>query len=217
MAPRWLSYLVVAAAAFTVCGLLFTLRSSRAFPPRRKFAPAKGSERAGIRYALFAGMMPWAKESVSQHLLTYFTGILYHLGIAVGFIVLIATLTSFEISGSAATVLMVLSLLGAVAGLGLLVKREINRTLRSISTPDDFLSNGLVTIFMVVAAATLWKPEFTAAFLIITTLLFLYIPVGKIRHCLLFFSSRVTFGNFFGRRNVLPHHNADKVESHVSQ
>ena len=217
MAPRWLSYVVIAAAAFAVCGLLYTLRISREFAPRRNFAPAKGSERAGIRYALFAGMMPWAKESASQHLLTYFTGILYHFGIAAAFIVLIATLVSYEVSGSAVTVLIAVTLVGAVAGIGLLVKREVNRTLRSISTPDDFLSNGLVTIFLVVAAATLWKPEFSAAFLIIATMLFLYIPAGKIRHCLLFFSSRVTFGSFFGRRDVLPHHNGAKEESHVSQ
>ena len=217
MAPRWLSYVVIATAAFAVCGLLYTLRASRAFAPRRNFAPAKGSGRAGIRYALFAGMMPWAKESASQHLLTYFTGILYHFGIAAAFIVLIATLVSYEVSGSTVTVLIAVTLVGAVAGIGLLVKREVNRTLRSISTPDDFLSNGLVTIFLVVAAATLWKPEFSAAFLIIATMLFLYIPAGKIRHCLLFFSSRVTFGSFFGRRDVLPHHNGAKEESHVSQ
>lgn len=217
MASRWLAYIVLAAAAFAVCGLLYTLRSSREFPPRRNFAPAKGSPLAGIRYALFAGMMPWAKESASQHLLTYFTGIVYHLGIAAGFIVLIATLASYGLSNSAATALMILVLLGVVAGFGLLVKREINRTLRSVSTPDDFLSNGLVTLFLVVAAATLRKSEFTAAFLVVATMLFLYVPFGKIRHCLLFFSSRVNFGRFFGRRNVLPYHKATKKKSHVSQ
>jgi hypothetical protein len=32
-----------------------------------------------------------------------------------------------------------------------------------------------------------------------------YIPLGKIRHCLYFFFSRTFFGKFFGRRAVFPH------------
>lgn len=217
MTARWLTVLIIAAALYAVVGLLAAYRASLKFGPRRNFAPPTGSEWQGIRYSLFDGMMPWAKESARRHLPTYITGIVYHLGIAAGFLVLISTLVSHDLTSSAKIVLMSLTLLGAAAGLGLLIKREIKATLRSISTPDDFLSNGLVTIFLIVAAGTLWKPQFAAAFLIVATMLFLYIPLGKIRHCFFFFLSRVTFGRFFGRRNVLPHRAANAKDSHVGR
>ena len=149
-------------------------------------------------------MMPWAKESARQHLLTYFTGIIYHLGIACGFVVLVAATLSWQFTDTLKVTLLILTLLGAVAGIGLLVKRAVTSSLRAISTPDDVISNGLVTIFLIAAATTLWVPMATYAFLIITILLLVYIPLGKIRHCFLFFCSRITFGRFFGRRGVLP-------------
>jgi hypothetical protein len=40
---------------------------------------------------------------------------------------------------------------------------------------------------------------------IISAITFVYVPLGKIRHCLYFFFSRIFFGKFFGRRGVLPH------------
>jgi hypothetical protein len=40
---------------------------------------------------------------------------------------------------------------------------------------------------------------------IISALTFIYVPLGKIRHCLYFFFSRIFFGKFFGRRAVFPH------------
>jgi len=39
--------------------------------------------------------------------------------------------------------------------------------------------------------------------------MFLYIPVGKIRHCFFFFYSRILFGLFYGRRGVLPQNKGD--------
>jgi nitrate reductase gamma subunit len=42
------------------------------------------------------------------------------------------------------------------------------------------------------------------AFYIVSILMFLYVPVGKIRHCFFFFYSRVLLGIFFGRRSALP-------------
>lgn len=196
--------LVIAAALFAVLGLIFTIVSSTKFGRRSELAPSNGSQWRGTQYALFAGMMPWAKESARQHLLTYFTGIIYHLGIACGFVVLVAATLSWQFTDTLKVTLLILTLLGAVAGIGLLVKRAVTSSLRAISTPDDVISNGLVTIFLIAAATTLWVPMATYAFLIITILLLVYIPLGKIRHCFLFFCSRITFGRFFGRRGVLP-------------
>lgn len=217
MIPNWLTLPVIAAAVISISGLLFTLRTGRKFGRRHDYAPAAGSEGRGIRYALFAGMMPWAKESARQHLPTYFTGIIYHLGIACGFIVLLATLSSFPYPGSAKILFTVLTAVGAVAGILLLVKRAVVASLRAISTPDDVLSNGLVTVFLIAATAALWVSRVTPAFAIIAIVLLLYIPLGKIRHCFLFFCSRISFGRFFGRRGVLPQHTVEVEDTHVGR
>jgi hypothetical protein len=215
--PNWLTLLVIAAAMIAVAGLLITIRTAMKFGQRRNFAPATGSEGRGIRYALFTGMMPWAKESARQHLPTYFVGIIYHLGIASGFLVLLATLLSIPLSDSESALFIVFTTVGAAAGLALLVKRAVTPSLRAISTPDDVLSNGLVTIFLIAAAATLRTPQLTTVFLLISVMLFLYIPLGKIRHCFLFFCSRISFGRFFGRRGVLPQPTVEVEDSHVGR
>jgi hypothetical protein len=40
---------------------------------------------------------------------------------------------------------------------------------------------------------------------IVAAVTFVYVLLGKIRHCLYFFFSRMFFGKFFGRRAVFPH------------
>jgi hypothetical protein len=204
MTPVWLTVLVIAAALFALCGLAATIWATRRFGPRSRLAPPAGGEWKGVRYALFAGMMPWAKESTRRHLPTFMAGIVYHLGIAAGFLVLIAILFRHEFTGTTQNVLSLLTLAGAAAGIGLFERRALTLSLRAISTPDDFISNGLVTVFLVASAIAISIPRSATVFLIIATLLLLYIPLGKIRHCLLFFHSRATFGRFFGRRGVLP-------------
>jgi hypothetical protein len=217
MFPRWLAVLVVVAAWFALAGLWHTVWATRRFGQRRPLAPPTGSELEGIQYALFAGMMPWAKESARRHLPTFAAGVMYHVGIAAGFLVLVATLLSQHLGAMATTTLFTLSVVGAAAGAGLLVKRQATFALRAISTPDDFVANSLVTAFLIAAATTLKVPRFAALFLVIATLLLVYMPLGKIRHCVLFFVSRITFGRFFGRRGVLPHRTAEVGDSHVGR
>jgi len=204
MTPRWLALSVVVAFLFAVLGIAHTLWATRRFGSRRPLAPAVGGEDAGIRYALFAGMMPWAKESARKHVPTFLAGVVYHMGIAAGFIVLLAVLTSYNAAEPVRSILFSCLVGGAVAGAGLLVKRQATYALRAISTPDDYMANGLVTAFVIAAAATLRAGQFAVPFLAIAVLLLLYVPLGKIRHCALFFVSRITFGRFFGRRGVLP-------------
>jgi hypothetical protein len=193
------------AALVAVVGLSLILRRSAAFGRRTLHAEAKGSEADGIRYAFVEGMLPWAKESTRQHLPTYVSGLFYHLSIFVSLALLV--LTALEIALSPAITLVVQSLvvLGLACGVGLLVKRLFTSSLRSISTPDDSAANLLVDLFLAATLASSYYRELTPALYLTAILLFLYIPFGKIRHCALFFISRVIFGKYFGRRGVLPH------------
>ena len=93
---------------------------------------------------------------------------------------------------------------GLLCGLGLLIKRIALSYMRFISCPDDYLSNLLVNLLLSAALLTTYSPVMQPVFFWSAIALSLYIPLGKIRHCMFFFYTRILFGAFFGRRGVLP-------------
>ncbi|BDU77917.1 hypothetical protein [Mesoterricola sediminis] len=183
------------ALAAAWCGLLLGAQvvAARRLGRRPLYAPASGRAGAGVFYAFTGALMPWAKESVRGHLVTYAAGILYHAGIA----------ASFARLAVPARALSVVALAGALAGLGLLVKRASVADLRGLSRADDFLSNGLATAFAALAGLA-WLPWAAAALPWACVALLVYLPLGKLRHAVFFFLSRRHLGAFFGRRGVWP-------------
>jgi hypothetical protein len=182
---------------------------------RRRAAPAdhspiKGSIPRGIRYAFTTGMMPWAKESTRIHMIAYLRGIGFHIGIftAIG-AVLISPFRGYLPSFLAWTLFGILTLgafLGAAGG----IMRIAEHNLRGLSLPDDHFAVWLTTLFMLAVGLALVNDAFLIPMYLISALTFVYVPFGKIRHCLYFFFSRLFLGKFFGRRAVLPHPQAVK-------
>ena len=75
--------------------------------------------------------------------------------------------------------------------------------LKLLSTPDDYFSIVLVTLFLASAAAASVSSVFLATFWIVSGLTLAYAPFGKLRHFIYFFYARFFMGNIFGRRGVL--------------
>ena len=169
------------------------------------FARANGSEWDGIKYAFTAGMMPSAKESVRMHLPTFVGGILYHTGILVAALHLLLAVFNLSIPPAIVLTLRILILAGLTAGISLLIKRVALAKMRIISSPDDFIANLLVDLFLALSVATTMASGVEPWLVFCAILLLLYIPIGKIRHCVFFFYTRMNFGRLFGRRGVLPH------------
>ncbi len=168
-------------------------------------SPIKGNIPQGIQYAFTTGMMPWAKESTRIHMLAYLRGIGFHVGIfaAIGAVIIspfwsyLPPLLSFALFW----VLILGALLGAAGG----ILRIAEHNLRGLSLPDDHFAVWLTTLFITVAGLAVLNETFMIPMYIISAITFAYIPLGKIRHCLYFFFSRIFFGKFFGRRAVFPH------------
>jgi nitrate reductase gamma subunit len=97
-----------------------------------------------------------------------------------------------------------LFLSSGICGIGILVKRINKHELRSLSNPDDYISNILVTVFQLVSALTLIEPVYLPLYFIITSALLLYFPLGKLKHAVYFFAARYHLGVFYGWRNVWP-------------
>lgn len=190
---------ILAAAAWAVAALLFQRARAKAYGSRALFSAPAGSPQAGIRYAFTQGMRPDAKESVREHLPSYLAGMAYHMGAFTALAQLVLCLAGVERPMAVFIPMQILLAGGVLGGGSLLLKRVLNPVLRGLSHPDDYVSNLLVTVFIALAMS----PLHTACHLSAVALL-VYLPLGKIRHCLFFFSTRAAFGAFFGRRGVFP-------------
>lgn len=200
-----LRYAVLIMFIFGLTALAIQVFRGRRFGKRILHSEGTGDPLKGISYAMGKGMMPWEKESASRHLLTYVAGMLYHAGIFAAIAWSLSLALGISLPVIPVYILAGFILSGFLFGLGLLIKRILKLPMRSISCPDDYLSNILVDAFLLSAClSTLWS-GLIPLFLIMSILTFFYMPMGKIRHCFYFFYSRILFGSYFGRRGVLPH------------
>jgi len=168
------------------------------------FSLSKGSPFPAFIYSLTSGMSPLKKESAYLHLPTYITGILYHIGSFYALIWIIFHIIKFS-PGHFFIQISIYFLLGTTCcGFGILLKRILNSKLRSISNPDDYFSNFLVSCFQLLSALTLLYPMLTDYLYVYSGILFLYIPFGKLRHIIFFFIARFYLALFYGRRGVWP-------------
>jgi hypothetical protein len=190
---------------FCIVALAIILVRTLAFGRRPTYARPRGSSLEGVLYAFGRGMLPWEKESASKHIWTYAGGILYHLGILMAMLFLASVLLGISLSSTSLQALQITLIIGAVNGLGLLIKRMLTPQMRSLSSGDDYLANILVDLFLLSALMSTFFEAVQIVFLAVAIITFLYIPFGKLRHCAFFFYSRIIFGEFFGRRGVLPH------------
>lgn len=149
-------------------------------------------------------MSPRKKESAYLHLPTYTAGILYHLGTFLGILIFFTSLAGWAIPSPFLQAVAVFLALSGLAGAAILVKRIWKKGLRSLSLPDDYLSNLLVTGFHLLTATGLLFPRLLPLYYLWCGFLLLYIPFGKLRHLLYFFAARVQLGYFFGWRDSWP-------------
>ena len=158
-----------------------------------------------MRYAFTQGMAPWAKESVMLNLPSYGAGMAFHAGVLTAFGLLAAALAGPGPAASSCSGARVLTLAGAAGGLGLLVKRLCTPSCGDCPARTTMLSNLLSSLFALLAfVLDLQRRVRRDSGWPRPSLLLVYAPLGKIRHCLFFFTTRYHLGAFFGRRGTFP-------------
>lgn len=196
---------VAASVVFCVVVLMAMVMRTFAFGRRPTYAHPRGSSFAGIVYAFGLGMLPWEKESAAKHIWTYIGGILYHVGILMAMLFLATVLLRISLPTTLLQAARILLAVGVVSGMALLIKRILQPRMRFLSGGDDYLANILVDVLLLSALAATFAETTLVPFLAVAIIIFVYIPFGKIRHCVFFFYTRILFGDFFARRGVLPH------------
>jgi len=165
--------------------------------PRGKVVPA-------IAYSFTGAMSPLKKETAYLHLPTYTAGIIFHLGTFLSFFWLVLHFFNVHIILWLIYGSSIFLITSSICGLSIFIKRILNPTLRNLSHPDDYFSNLLITGFQTLSAITLLWDRLIPSLFLYASILFLYIPLGKLRHTVYFFTSRIHLGIFYGRRGVWP-------------
>ncbi len=196
---------VAASVLFCLVVLTVILVRTFAFGRRPTYAHPRGGSLAGILYAFGPGMLPWEKESAAKHIWTYIGGILYHVGILMAMLFLATVLLGIPLTQTFLQPAQILLIIGLVSGVALLIKRILKPQMRALSGGDDYLANILVDLLLFFALAATFAEAMLVPFLAVAMIIFIYVPFGKLRHCVFFFYSRILFGTFFGKRGVFPH------------
>ncbi len=181
------------------------------FKAGKEITDSVGSRRVGVAYSMMNVVMPWAMESARKNLNFYAQFVIFHAGVAVA---IAATFIIpywpefFEIT----PIMRIFQLIvGAAFAVGVirLIRRITNPSMRIISTPDDYFSIILMTVWF--ASGVFAIPnEYKVSewpliiFFSMTTLFLVYVPFSKISHYLYYPFTRYFLGKTMGHRDVFP-------------
>ncbi len=168
--------------------------------------PAKG-----ILYSWASIAMPWATESTRRKPLLYVQFVVFHLGVvaAIGLSFIIPYGPGLLHRAGLIRILQVIIGAAFVVGVLRMVRRVGSPYMRAISSPDDYFSLALLTVwffFAVLAAPNqITNGEgHLLAFFILTAFFLIYVPFSKISHYLYYPFTRYYFGKSMGHRGVYP-------------
>lgn len=168
------------------------------------YAVPSGDTTKAVMYSFTGAMSPAKKESAYLHLPVYAAGILYHLGTFLSILIFFLLLAGVVPSSTIRGIISMFLILTTLSGLWILIRRAFDRTLRSLSNPDDYISNVLVTLFQALTIGVLFSELLLAPYFIAVSALMLYLPLGKLKHAVYFFAARYHLGYFFGYRGTWP-------------
>ncbi len=198
---KWLT-LVAFVICFASC-IFHLIRLIRLGNPV-DYAKPSGTTGRAIKYSFTGAMSPRKKESAYLHLPTYTAGILFHLGTFLSMALLFIFFFNLFPFGLLLWIFFGFLMLSSLNGLGILIKRIVKKQLRSLSSPDDYISNLLVTGFQLLTALALINNSIIPVYFIWVSMLLLYLPLGKLKHTIYFFAARYHLGFFFGWRGTWP-------------
>jgi nitrate reductase gamma subunit len=165
----------------------------------------------GVIYSWANVAMPWAMESARNKPLIYTQFVIFHIGVtaAIALSFVIPYAPGLLENTAIVVVLQVLIGLACLVGVVRIVRRVSNPYMRAISSPDDYFSLVLLTVWFFFA--TLSVPNSTAngewhllTYFILTAFFLVYVPFSKISHYLYYPFTRYYFGKTMGYRGVYP-------------
>jgi nitrate reductase gamma subunit len=205
----------------SVMVVVYTMRIRwlRSFKAGKDRSPPGGAGRTsakkGAYFSLANVAMPWSMESTRRNFFFYVTFVVFHLGVACGIaLAFISTLYRPLVENPAvAWTFGTLTGLAFLIGIYRMLRRLTVPVMRLISTPDDYFSLFMLTIWFLLGTVTqahiAGAPQFpqegwVIAYLYLTSFFLLYVPFSKISHYLYYPFTRWWIGKALGHRGSYP-------------
>ncbi len=200
-----------------IMAIVYTLRVAwllRFKAGKERQAPTGAADttpRRGILYSWFIVANPTGMESQRTQPFLWMQFVVFHLGVvaAIGLSFVIPYAPSLLESSGVVLALQVLTGAAFLIGVYRMFRRISNVYMRAISTPDDYFSLLLLTVwfffaFLAVPNSTANGEWHLLTYFILTAFFLLYVPFSKISHYLYYPFTRYYFGKSMGYRGVYP-------------
>lgn len=205
-------------AALGVMALVYSLRVLWLF----RFKGSRDRQKPGERgttdmgpslYSLGNVAMPWAMESTRNHRAFYLSFIIFHVGVAAGIFLAFVSSLYRPLMEMPTVAYAFMAMLGAAFLVAVLriIRRVQSPVLRLISSPDDYFSVIMLTVWFFSGALAqahiaglLPSPWYLVAFLAATSFFLVYVPFSKISHYLYYPFTRFWIGRTLGHRGSMP-------------
>jgi len=167
----------------------------------------------GILYSWANVAMPWAMESTRQKSFMYIQFVIFHVGVtaAIALSFIIPYLPWLLDSILLVRCLQVIIGAAFVVGILRIIRRVSSPHMRAISSPDDYFSLMLLTVWFLSAVLAAPNNHQTTegkwlllSFFVLTAFFLIYVPFSKISHYLYYPFTRYYFGKSMGYRGVFP-------------
>jgi hypothetical protein len=176
--------------------------------------------RKSIIYSWANIAMPWAMESTRTKLFIYVQFVIFHLGVvaAIGLSFVIPYAPGLLASSTLVFLLQITVGLAFLVGIYRILRRVSSNYMRAISTPDDYFSLVLLTVwfffaFLSVPNSTAGGEWHLLTYFMLTAFFLIYVPFSKISHYLYYPFTRYYLGKTMGRRGVYPMRRAPQAGS----
>ena len=173
---------------------------------------ADTTPRKGIIYSWGIVGMPWVMESTRKKLFFYSQFVVFHIGVTLAIILSFVIPYAPELLNSHPAIVPALQTfigLSFLIGVGRIIRRITNIYVRAISSPDDYFSITLLTVwfffaFFAVPNNYQQGEGILLTYFIMTAFFLMYVPFSKISHYLYYPFMRFWIGKSFGRRGTYP-------------
>lgn len=169
------------------------------------------TKRKGILYSWAAIAMPWTMESTRKKAFFYIQFVVFHIGVTAAILLSFLIPYAPAVLESQIVVLIFQIFIGAafLVGCVRIVRRITSKYVRAISSPDDYFSLVLLTVwfgfaFFAVPNQYQQGEGILITYFILTAFFLMYVPFSKISHYLYYPFSRYWFGKSMGHRGVYP-------------
>ena len=173
--------------------------------------PGRTTPKKGILYSWGNVAMPWAMESSRTRPFFYAQFVAFHLGVTAAILLLFIIPWWPGLLETQAGVLVLRIPIGAafLVGLGRMVRRFGDKYMRAISSPDDYFSLILLTVwfffsFLAVPNSTANGEWHLIGYFLLASFFLVYVPFSKISHYLYYPFTRYYIGKSLGHRGVFP-------------